>query len=150
MGAPLAVQQTKSGRRVRFTVVVVVVVVVTIVVATAVLVVVVAAAVAVSGGACVATGGATVPSPAGTAPGVCVRARVTGTVGVAVAAAAAADRVVAAAVHDERRTETVQVATVLGVVNVVLEEHLAHLEEGHPGEERIRPGLVLGSNAAQL
>jgi hypothetical protein len=42
------------------------------------------------------------------------------------------------------------VAAVLGVVDVVLEEHLLHLEEGLACEQRIGSGLMLGPDALNL
>merc|ERR1712194_706686 len=49
-----------------------------------------------------------------------------------------------------RLPEAVDGVEVLGVVQLVLEEELAHLEEGGLGEERIRTRVVLRANALHL
>ena len=41
-------------------------------------------------------------------------------------------------------------AEILAVVDVVLEEHLLHLEEGLPGEEAVAPRLVLRPDPLHL
>ena len=41
-------------------------------------------------------------------------------------------------------------AAILAVVDVVLEEHLLHLEEGLPGEEAVAPRLVLRPDPLHL
>lgn len=142
-------QQTKSGCCVRFAIVVIVVGAT----AVCVIIVVVIITVAVGGGGAPRT--ATIAACSGTGctsrprAGVCVSvgsATATAHVGVRTVCRVAADCIIAS-VHNEGRSQSVQVATVLGVVNVVLEEHLAHLEERHSGQQGIRTGLMLWSNA---
>lgn len=47
-------------------------------------------------------------------------------------------------------TQSIQVTTILGVINVILKKHLSHLEESHSCEERVRPCLMLRSNSLQF
>ena len=48
---------------------------------------------------------------------------------------------------NEVGAESVHVSEILAVVDVVLEEHLLHLEEGLPGEEAVTAGLMLGADS---
>lgn len=48
------------------------------------------------------------------------------------------------AILDVRGAETVELAAVFCVVDIVLEEKFLHLEEGGASEERIASGLMLG------
>lgn len=130
----LANQQTKSWCRVRLTIVVIIVsttAVCVVIVAVAVIVIIVVVITVVGGGAC----GTAVTSA--TCAGSTTRPRASvwicvGSSDCSVrAVVGAAIDCVTATVHDERRTESVQVATVLGVVNIVLEEHpIAEAERG--------------------